>query len=239
MTEPAYIQATAKVRHLVAPYLLPPDSPVKPILDQIFSSSRVLLSLETMKAAGFSPVKPRKFTHLIVTKHPALPGYVIKAYLDSQRYYKKMTEYEIWIKRIQGAQSIQNLINNQGWNHLFKVPQKWIYELPKKPAAPSEFIPKYYILVEEDMELVSQEKNAKVWKSHFVTTELLNSLYVILKTLGLKDCIKTHNIPFSRDGRIAFIDTQTFNEWPVKYKILGKELSKPNATYWKQLTKNK
>lgn len=189
-----------------------------------------------MKAAGFNPVKPRKFTHLVVTRHPSLPGYVIKAYLDCQRYYKNMPEHDIWIKRIQGAQAIQNLVTTHGWDHLFKIPKKWIYELPKNPAAPSEFIQKNYIIIEEDMELLTQAKNKKAWKSNYVSTEILADLHFILETLGLKDCIKTHNIPFAKDGRIAFIDTQSTNEWPVKYKILTKCLSKQNSQIWKQIT---
>ena len=66
----------------VFPYLLPENHPAKAILDQIFSSSRAILNLKTMKKAGFIDPFPENRTHVIVCTHPDLSGYIIKTYLD-------------------------------------------------------------------------------------------------------------------------------------------------------------
>lgn len=216
--------------------LLPEDHPVKETLDSIFSKSRVLLSIESMKGAGFSPVKPRKVTRLIVTSHSKTPGYIYKVYLDTQYYYKGVPELTLWQKRIAGAQKIRTLVNDNNWGHLFKIPQKWAYKLPKKPSPPKEFLRKDYILVEEDMELLSAKENKLAWKNpQLVTEELLKALCCILKEVGLSDCVKIDNIPFSKDGRVAFIDTQSFDEGTPSLSNLSSSLPKERKAYWKSL----
>lgn len=221
----------------VSPYFLPEDHPIRPILDQIFSYYRVTLSIKSMKKAGFIHPKPRKWTHLIVTKHPDLPGYIFKLHLDAQRHYKKKPEYIHWIKRIQGAHAIDKKIQKYHWEHLFKVPEKWIYPLPEEPSPPKEFIRKNFILVEEDMDIFDDKENYGKWRSDWITADKLDSIYIILEELGLHDCAKPDNIPFSKDGRISFIDTETTQEWPVLYKKLTHYLSPPMRSYWKHLTR--
>lgn len=219
----------------LTPYLLPSEHPLKAKLDAIFTKSRVLLSVETMKQAGFTPVVPRKFTRLIVSTHPDLKGYIVKVYLDTQRYYKQKPEYFWWKKRIKGAKAIAAFIEKKGLTHLYKVPKKWIYKLPKSPAAPFEFEAKNTILVEEDMELLSAEENKSQWKSKFVTSSLLNSLKQILCEIGLRDCCKIDNIPFAKDGRIAFIDTQSFYEGKPPLKRLKKFLGEKQQAWWEKI----
>lgn len=227
----------ANVWNKVAPFLLPEDHAIKPNLDQLFSSSRAILSIKAMKKAGFIHPKVRQWTNLVVVKHPQLPGYVIKTYLDAQRYHKNKPEYHYWILRIEGAHAIKKVIDENHWNHLFKVPGKWIYKLPDHPAPPREYLKKNFILVEDDMDLFDDAGNKAAWSSsQMVTKETLDALYVILKTVGLLDCVKIDNIPFSKDGRIAFIDTQTFNESPVCYDLLLPFLPKELQSYWDQLT---
>ncbi len=218
----------------ITPYLLPENHPIKCNLDAIFSRKRPLLSIETMKKAGFANPKPRKFTHLIVTSHPDLSGYIIKAYLHAQRPVKRKPEHYFWMLRIKGAQAIREEIAARGWEDIFAVPKKWIYVLPPDPSLPSEYSQKYFILVEEDMRLCSSEKNLQKWKQ--ADRQLLGKVYVLLEHLGLHDCAKPDNIPFSLSGKIAFIDTQTFNEWPVAFEKMGRYLSPEMKEYWNELT---
>lgn len=216
-------------------YLLPSNHPIKPSLDYLFSQSRALLNLENLEKAGFEYSPPRKFTNLIVAKHPALPGYIFKLYLDAQRFHKDKPEHHFWILRVQGSILVRQQIAAARLDSFLKVPQKWIYKLPSKPAPALGYMRKSYILVEEDMDLVSKEHNEALWSSSFVSKELLNAVYQILTIVGLSDCAKPDNIPFSTDGRIAFIDTQTFGR-KVPYKNLEKWLSEENKIYWKVLT---
>lgn len=225
------------IKNKVVPYLLPADHPAKEILDQIFSKSRAILNEKEMEKAGFIKPIPRKYTHLLVVKHPKLKGYVIKAYLDAQRYFKNQPEYEHWIKRIQGAHLIRQYVEENELNGLFKVPQKWIYILPNQPTPPAEFLKKYTILIEEDMHILSRKANLAMWKSECVNEEFLTILHKLLKKLGLKDCAKSDNIPFCLDGRIAFIDTETFNSRKVLFKKLTPYLSSSMKLKWKKLIK--
>ena len=234
-----YSYVSVEVWDEVTPYLLPDDHPAKKILDRMFSESRVLLSVKSMEKAGFINPIPRFWTKLIVTKHPDLNGYVIKAYIDAQRYYKDTPEYVYWIKRIQGAQAIRELVDENHWNHLFKIPRKWIYALPPEPSPPREYLRKNFILIEEDMNILSDKANKEAWKGKWVTEEILNGVYIILSEIGLNDCAKIDNIPFSTDGRIAFIDTQSFHEWPVEFKRLSLFLSPSMKQYWKSIIKSK
>lgn len=229
-------QPSNKVREAVAPYLMPSDHPIKALLDTLFTSSRAILNLDKLQEAGFAKAYPRKFTKLIVTTHPAFPGYIFKLYLDAQRFHKNLPESHLWIWRVLGARMVQDVITARGLGRLFKVPQKWIYELPRYHMPPKGYCTKYYILVEEDMELVSCRENKALWAGSHVSTSLLDGLYVILKRVGLSDCAKPHNIPFSYDGRVAFIDTQTSGSKHISYSDLTHSLSKPNQQYWKDIT---
>lgn len=230
-----FVQAKQSPQDEVRPYLLPQDHPVKPLLDAIFYRTRAIFNLDTLVEAGFVKTKPRKFTKLVVTTHPAIPGYVFKLYLDAQRYYKDKPEHYYWILRVQGAQKVRDAIQNYGLEKLFAVPKKWIYELPKEPKPPNGYLNKLYILVEEDMHILSKEDNKKTWASNYVTHDLLFHLFRLLKEIGLSDSAKPDNIPFSVDGRIAFIDTQTFGKSKVRYEKLTPFLSESNRHYWKGL----
>ena len=222
-----------------APYFLPQSHPIKMQLDEIFKKQRAVLSTKSMKKAGFIKTNPQKVTRVFVTRHKNIPGYIFKIYLDSQRAHKNKPEDFFWIKRIEGALAIASLLQEKNWESSFKVPKKWIYPLPAKPNPPSSFRRINYILVEEDMDLLSTEANKCKWGSQKIDEQLLIKLHTILETLGLRDCAKPDNIPFSKDGKIAFIDTQSHHEWPISYNKLSKYLTKSLQKKWKLITKNK
>lgn len=218
-------------------YELPQDHPVKSFLDRLFQKSRFIKNPDTLNRAGFTCSGPRKHTGLIVAKHPETPGYIYKIYTDVQEFHKRAPEYELWLLRIEGARRIRDYIDARGWNSDFKVPYKCVYVIPKGTSRADGYYEKRTILVEEDMELLKEKKNLERWRSDAVTPELLDKVYAILTDIGLRDCAKPDNIPFSVDGRIAFIDTQTFGAPEVPYHRLEHYLNKSNRQYWKALTK--
>lgn len=232
--KPSY--ATEEVWESVKPYLIPEEDPVKILLDEIFSSSRALLNIESMREAGFDIPMRRQPHHPHICRHERLPGYIFKVFFDSHEYFKRKTEYENWISRVQGRIIVNNLITSHKYQKYFKCPQKWIYPLPENPAPPDGFLRKNYILVEEDMNLISADENYKMWGSPVVTKELIDALYFIIMEAGMEDCARPDNIPFSTDGKIAFIDTETFNTWPIKWGTLNKHLSPKIKAYWRKLT---
>lgn len=216
----------AEPRQEVLPYLLPADHPAKAPLDQIFDSPQVVSSAESLKEAGFFFAPPRDNKRLIAAKHPHIPGYMVKLFLDSQT--RPPTLWKDWIHRIKGAQLIQESIDKHGFQHILKVPKKWIYHLPH----PVRY---HYILVVEDMHIVTAKKNAS--KYHKATKKQLDALYVILTENRLVDSIYIDNIPFSEDGRIAFIDTEHYltSIKPLRLDRLLPHFSPSMQQYWTAL----
>ena len=230
-----YVTKTAWKK--VKKHLIPRNHPAKLQLDEIFSRSRVLYDTASMEAAGFDALPPQHHTQMIVAKHPELEGYVIKAYLDVQDYYQDKVEEYFWIKRVRGAKLIREYLKEQQFDHLFKVPQKWLYLLPDKPSPPKICLRKRFILIAEDMELYDQEENEKAWGSERVTKEFLAAFYRITTELKLLDSSKPDNCSFSRDGKAAFVDTELYLKGEVKYYRLLPFLSPPMQEYWKDLSK--
>jgi|EndMetStandDraft_5_1072996.scaffolds.fasta_scaffold37093_2 hypothetical protein len=224
----------------VKEYIMPNDHPAKSKLDKIFSHSRAFSNFDTMEAAGFAYAKPQHHTHIIVTRHPKLKGYVIKAYLDMQKYHLGQPEHFFWVKRVIGSRLIRDSIQAHQYGHLLKVPKKWIYLLPDKPSPPSAYLRKMFILVEEDMDIYNDVKNEQMWGSPSATKELLRALFTVITEHGFFDCAKPANCPFSKDGRVALVDTQTYYKKRVKYSKLTPFLSPAGRIYWKKLIeKNK
>lgn len=228
-----------EINEAVRPHLLPASHSIKPFLDALFSTTRATFSLESLEEAGFRFSAPRKFTHLIVARHPALPGYILKLYVDVQRYHKDLPEWDFWVKRVEGAERLREEIKKRAVEVFFKVPHKWIYVLPEEPKPVAGYYPKQTILVEEDMDILGDKENKELWASSYVSFWLLETLFQLLKEVGLYDGAKPDNIPFSHDGRMAFVDTQTFGHSAVRYKKLLPYLSKENQGYWKSLIEDR
>ncbi|MFA6915116.1 MAG: hypothetical protein WC222_01850 [Parachlamydiales bacterium] len=220
----------------ILPYLLPNDHPIKASLDSFFSKKRVIFNRKTLEDAGFANTTPRQFTSLIVTTHPNYPGCIFKLYLDVQRYHHRTSELYLWLLRVEGAEKVRHVIAEHHLDSFLKVPKKWIYFLPDQAKIPDGYYPRHYILIEEDMELVSNTENRTYWSSEKVTPSLLNAVYLVLSEVGLSDCAKIDNIPVSKDGKIAFIDTQTHGKGKVPFHRLNKALSSGNRAYWKYIS---
>lgn len=220
----------------IKPYLIPNNHPIKKRLDAIFSQSRVLADWDSLMAAGFSALPPQPNTQIIVAKHPDLPGYVIKTYLDTQAYFRNRPEDYHWIRRIRGARLIQKYLKKYRYRNLLKVPKKWIYLLPTHPSFPQHQLQKKTLLIAEDMEIFDEKTNEALWGSEQVTTELLDALYKITTDLGLRDSAKPSNCSFSKDGKAAFVDTEIYHRNGVRYDKLTPHLSPTMRAYWEEMT---
>ncbi len=221
-------------------YLIPNDHPAKEILDEIAASSpfSVFHDMKSMTLAGFEEVDPQPNTGIIVTRHPKLVGYIIKAYLDTQEYYDGRPESYYFEKRAEGARLLREAIATYNYEHLLKVPIKWIYKLPQKTSLPlpAHCKRKKYILIEDDMDIVSDEENKMMWKSPCATKELLSALHKVITLYRFRDLAKPANCPFSKDGRVALVDTQSFYKKKVGYKKLTRALSPEMQQYWNSLS---
>lgn len=227
-----YAFMTTDVWALLEPYLLPGDHPIKHKLDRLFQKKRVTQSLDLFEQAGFRGAEMRKPTNIVVGKHPDFSGYLFKVFLDTQ---PPLCDWAYWLKRIEGAQSIQACIQQHGFQH-FRVPQKWIYPLPDEPSPPntSQYHRKNFILIVEDMDILSKEENLRAFKKK-MTPQILQELHTILTEEGLIGSVYPKNIPFTRQGDLAFIDTEHHHIQPVPYHKLTHFLSSEMKRYWQTL----
>lgn len=217
----------------VRPYLLPDNHPTKKILDHLFAN-RPLLNEKIFQKNGFQ-YHPRREPEkqLLCAKHPKLKGYLIKTYLDTQLTIGK--EERNWMLRIQGAEQIRSSIARHGYQKLFKVPRKWIYLLPDNPSPPR----RRFVLIVEDMQVLEMPENIEAYFFKMSRAKL-DALYVLLTENHLIDSLYIDNIPFCRDGKIAFIDTEHFNvtDVPLRLHRIHPRLCPPLAKYWSNLISN-
>lgn len=217
----------------IQPYFLPHNHPIKHILDKIFSENRVCFDRESFIEAGFRPLQgPRLPGNLVVGKHPALKGYLVKIYFDNQDACESFN----FLRRASGAQSIRRCIQKHKYQKFFDVPKKWIYPLPlyPEPLTGPGYFPKGCILIVEDMHLLGHQDNARAFYRN-ITPPLLDALYTVLTEEGLIDSIYLGNIPFNEEGKITFIDTEHHHLWPVKYDCLTRYLNPEMQAYWQKL----
>jgi hypothetical protein len=50
--------------------------------------------------------------------------------------FKGRPEHYYWIKQVRRARLVQESIRAHNYQHLLKVPEKWIYLLPDEPSPP-------------------------------------------------------------------------------------------------------
>lgn len=222
------------------PYLLPMDHPAKPILDALCVQCRITANLHALVNADFQLIRAHSRKKMVVASHPELKGFLIKTYLDTHNMFKQ--EGFLWKRRVVGAEVIQSTIDKYGYNHIFKVPKKWIYPLHLQPKAPRlpHIFPKNFLLVVEEMDIYDREASRLRYRTK-MTHEILRALYHVVTEDKLFDSLFLDNIPFCKDGRIAFIDTEYYNvsNKKIKYEKLDKYLSSGMKKYWHSLSKKK
>lgn len=222
----------AEVWAAVSPLFLPENHPIKPKLDRMFSSTRVTLTPDTFRRAGFKRFKPGRFSRIMASSHPNMPGYFIKAFSDLEA---KVVDWQKLMRRIAGSFAIRECIKRNGLEAHIKVPQKWIYPLPVEPSPPNtdRYFRKNFILVAEDVQAYSHSENEKKYKR--ISKERLKAFYIVANQEGLWDSCYAFNAPFCKDGKIAFIDTEYFHKWPVPFHKLNRYLSTEMQGYLKHL----
>ena len=226
----------SKERKALAPYELPEDHPIWPIVSSLFSQERVTQNELSLIAAGFTilHLQPRSF--ITVASHPSLPGYLFKIYLDAQRRKKLGIDWWKWFhRRLQGVKKVQKALTFIN-SRFFKAPKKWIYFLPKEPypLENPELLRKDEILIVENMDLASEAENLNAWKT-CITKEHLDELFFIMK-YGGGSSYRPDNIALTNEGTFAFIDT----EYPQKkadFNTITPFLSDEMQEYWKRKIK--
>jgi hypothetical protein len=221
-----------EVWNAISPYFLPEDSEEKAILDSIFMESNLLLSRSALISGNFQIITKAKHK-IAVMRHPLLPGYVLKAYLE----HSDEDDAKWWIKRIRGADAIREKIVEYGYEGLLKCPKKMVYPLPHYPDSERGEYPKHFILIAEDMDILAYEDNKKAY-TKWMNEELLDAFYTIITEMKLQEAVYIFNSPFSKDGRIALIDTELYlaDTRRMPYEQLNNFLSSKMKRHWIWLT---
>lgn len=229
-------EVSQEVWNQLEPYFLPASHPMKHKLDKLFKK-RVLASASTLKHYHFQNTNAGRYSHMVVSTHPSLTGIILKFATDDCNY----VEWPQLKKRVESSHKLQFAITAFGYDKYFKVPKKWIYPLPLYPTASRlSPYPKYFILVAEDMNIMPRGQNYFQWKdSTFATREMLEALFHILESEGMSDSTVAFNIPFARDGKIAFIDLEHYNSWPIPYHRLLMYLNDEGQRMWTEITGNR
>lgn len=216
----------------MAPHLLPLDHPMKSVLDSIFSQSRVIENQQTLTDAGFSLIAVMQVSFIIVAKHPLMPGYVFKLYLDSEKRYKKKVPHWLALtRRCTGAKKIKKRIQKQKIQY-FTVPDKWLYILPLYPSSKEEKT-EPVIIIETDMDLAENSEFA--WKN-YVKPKHLDELYLVYQ-YGYGSTFLPGNVPYTKQGKFAFVDTEQPRRRPKMSKAKH-YLSKNMQRYWEELIRD-
>lgn len=213
------------------PHLLPKSHPIYGTLSEIFSKTNDPLTKTTIQPLGFE-ILDKLGLHVIVAKHRQMKGYVFKFF----KYHEfPGVDWQHWIKRINGAKLIQEGINKLGYQKIFKVARKWLFKTKSMQSKDGKNYPAY-ILIAEDVKPKPVKKNQHAWR--YQTSEItLDALHTMLRFYGLRDCARIHNVPYCEDGKIAFVDTESYQSWPVNYHPLIEFLNKTNRKIWKHLVK--
>lgn len=225
-----------KARSQLKPYLLPLHHSMKYPLDTIFTKTRATQDDWTVAAAGFRTLYSQPISFIKVVSHPALPGYLLKLYLDSELREKDGKPGWMWLaQRCEGAGNIRRLIRKEKIRH-FVVPDKWIYPLPVYPAPLP--LPIYkrqpVVLLVQDMQLAGHGASANAWMN-LVTYDHLDELYVIISH-GYASKYLIGNIPYTKYGKFACIDTEYPKRKP-DYEGVKRYLSPAMQKYWDSLVR--
>lgn len=148
-------------RRAVKPHLLPLQHPMHSVLDEIFFKTRATVDSTAFRKAGFKTIAIRPRSFIRVARHRELPGYLVKAYLDTELRKKQYTGSLEWlIQRCIGAAKVRAIIRKYDIRH-FVVPDKWIYCLPAEPSPPKDNKHKRHLalLLVTDMNLASNSRN--------------------------------------------------------------------------------
>jgi hypothetical protein len=166
-------------------------------LAALFVDPGMFNSRAAWSAAGFVVVDPGKVTECMAASHPSAPGHLFKKYANDVPQKKQNENYEA---RIEGAAKLARFIAKKHLHHVV-VPGKSLRELPRAFGKSS------HLLVVERLDVLGPDESVRRYRD-IAEPVLRELLTVIAKFEGLDSNAK--NIPFLRDGRIAFVDLENW-----------------------------
>lgn len=171
-------------------------------LDALFYKDSVLDSTKQLRKAGFHVVRDSLNNRVTVLGHKAVPGYLFKKFLDDvdKPYENQLAGYE---RRVKGARYVKAHLDELRITNLV-VPRKWLCKLPSKISRDGK---SDYVVVVERFDILDHDRSRKCYRA--ISDDALKDLCTIFCTFKRID-FSAKNMPFTPEGKIAFIDTGDF-----------------------------
>jgi hypothetical protein len=192
--------------------LLPKDHPLQKQLKNLFKDPEMFRSPRSFRQAGFLVSKSYRERHVMIGRHPHIPNYIFKKFRNQIPQHDQLANY---LKRVNGARHLRKFIDLNHLSHVV-VPQKWIYRLPKQ-YSDSETKERTYILIVEDMNIYNSKESIK--RYHTIPFDVLKELCIVVYYFRGFDSIP-NNLPFTQSDKIAFVDTEKWDDWNREYFLL-------------------
>lgn len=201
------VQAEQEMVVCMEEKLLPTNHPAYEVLCRLCQNRSIFDNFESLSDAGFMirnmPITVREWT-IMVAEHPEVKGFLIKKYPN---HFPKDLQLYNYLTRINGADQIDAYIKTHQFQHL-TVPKKWLFCLPPKNDESED-----YLLVVDDIPILPGgywgEEVFDLYST--MSSEVMRELCCLLH--DLKGCDAwPQNQPFTKEGKIAFIDTEALGK---------------------------
>ena len=168
-------------------------------LDRLFDRKSIFDSVEKLHEAGFLIVRGSTENRVTVFGHASLPGYLFKKFLRDVKhpYKKQLASYE---RRVNGAGALKAHLDALSIDSIV-VPRKWLCELPPRFRHNGK---RQYVVIVEKCNLLERDKTKQRYRG--IPKDTIRDLCTIFFTFKRVD-FAVRNMPFTPEGKIAFIDT--------------------------------
>jgi len=168
-----------------------PQDPSSRDLALLFRDPGMFDSRGAWRSAGFEVLERSDSHKVMVARHASAAGYLFKKYTPHKSLKDQHENYQC---RIEGARRVRELIADRGLRGVVS-PEKWLHDLPHAS----------HVLIVEELTLMDQDATKQAYGD--ISKGTLHDLCVVLHAFPGLDSI-AKNLPFTTDGRIAFIDTE-------------------------------
>jgi hypothetical protein len=168
--------------------------PIQPA--KLFTDRRMFDSFDRFRDAGWKLVDHSE-NKIMSGSHKSVPGYFFKKYNNDKPGKKQIRNY---MHRVEGAKLLRAFIAERGFTTVV-APHKWLYELP------SDF-PERYLVIAERIALVDRSDTEHAY-GRIGKTQMAELATILYYFRGLNSTAA--NLPYTEDGRIAFIDTERWH----------------------------
>jgi len=162
----------------------------------LFSNPAMFESRATWQAAGFTIIAGNHDSEILVASHPSARGVLFKKFTSKKSAGDQLRNYQL---RVEGARKLRAFVAGKHLERIV-VPQKWIHQLPGSMS---------HILVVEHVDVLPRSATQEAYSD--IDERTLRDLCVVVRAFPGLDS-GARNMLLTKDGKIAFIDTERWDE---------------------------